>query len=121
MKNIEQLFNTGDKVQYRVGDKWRDGVVHGVSKGEDAKGRVVSLSYLVDTGKDERVDKYPYNPRDVEFNKRVHKLIDDGAEVQDALAEVEKHKDLPKSANKVEIVRQPKQVAVLPDDIRAVK
>lgn len=44
-------FEAGDKVQYFYRNKWHDGVVHGVKKVENTKGRVLSRSYLVDTGK----------------------------------------------------------------------
>ncbi len=76
----------GDKVEYKVGDKWKTGIIHAVRKAEAVKGPDIVLGYLVDTGKDVRLDEV---------------VTDEG---KDNI-----------------FVRQPEQVEVLPDDIRAVK
>lgn len=82
----DKTISIGDKVEYLVGDKWKKGVVHGIKKAEAVKGPDITLGYLIDTGKDERVDEFV----------------------------TEKGKPNLK-------FRQPEQVEVLPENIRAVK
>lgn len=47
----------GDKIEYKSGDKWLPGVIHGIKKAEAVKGPDIVLGYLVDTGNDVRVDE----------------------------------------------------------------
>lgn len=122
-------ISIGTKVEYRRGDKWLTGVVHGIKKAEAVKGPEIILGYLVDTGKDERVDEYKYNPRDMEIGNRIQvafgeqgiTAMDNPDEALKIIDTISKAKDLPKSEIKMAKVRQPQQVEVLPDDIRAVK
>lgn len=111
----------GQKVEYTDDSgKTKQGVIHGVQRGDTGKGEVV-LSYLVDTGKDTRVDEYRTDPRNTEMNKRINELVEKGTDLTDAVEKVQAQKDLPKSKVEVEKVRQPEQVQVAPDKVRAIK
>lgn len=79
-------MQAGDKVEYKIGEKWKAGVIHGVKKAEAVKGPDIVLGYLIDTGKDARVDEI-----------------------------------ITEKGKKNITVRQPEQVEVLPENIRAVK
>ena len=87
----EQIFDSGDKVEYLVKDKWRNGVIHAVRKVDEKKGQRV-IAYLVDTGKVERKKSY-----------------------------TGKLDNLPEDIDKRHVIDQPQQVEVLPENIRAVK
>lgn len=111
----------GSNVEY-TDDKGKKhkGVIHAVKRGDTGKGEVV-LGYLVDTGNDVAVDEYHFDYRDREITKRINKLVGEGKTPREAATEVEKQKDLPKSKKGVDIVRQPEQVEVAPDNIRAIE
>ncbi len=47
----------GDKVTYKTSDGVATGVIHGIRK-VDSKAGPRAISYLIDTGKDNRVDEY---------------------------------------------------------------
>lgn len=69
----------GDRVKYHTGnEKWMNGIVHAVRKVDDINGQPRVLAYLIDTGRDERVDVYKTNLKDVahsrEFTKHFHKV-----------------------------------------------
>lgn len=58
-----KIFESGDKVIYKAlgtdGEQhWCRGVIHAVKTQEDPKNnRILSRTYLVDTGQDDRVDE----------------------------------------------------------------
>lgn len=54
----------GDKVKYLHNDKWYNGVIHAVRKIDFQSSQHV-LSYLIDTGKDTRVDEI-VTPKEVD-------------------------------------------------------
>lgn len=121
----------GAKVSYRDFDKagkekWKAGIIHGLTKVDTKSGPKV-LAYVVDTGKDDRVDEYNYDVRGAEINKRVNAALDKkGLEGDERLLALPKtvedvaaQKDLPKSKIVNETVRQPELVYVEPKDIKA--
>ncbi len=118
-------FQSGDKVKYLhpTSGKWKSGVVHGVRSAETDKGEVL-LSYLIDTGNDERVDEFSHDLRSDEVTKRAHAIVADKKNpidnFIDAVEEVSAHEDLPDSEVVTEKVRQPEQVDVLPANVKAV-
>ena len=122
MENIE----AGTKIQYRLFDKenkehWFDGVVHGVRRYENPKtGVITKITYLVDTGRDERVDEQVYDQRDRAISEHVTKLTRKGADILDALAQVHKRDDLPQSKVITERIRQPEQIELPAEHIRLV-
>lgn len=119
---MDKLYEVGEKVHYRIYDdkgeeKWYAGVIHGVRTYEN-KGIVKALSYLVDTGRNTRVDEYPFDHRDREINKRINKLRKPGEDIDKVLNKVLKDTDLPAPKLDIERVRQPEQLEVAPDNLR---
>lgn len=118
-------LQAGDKIQYRLFDKkgkehWFNGVIHGVRRYEE-RGFINRITYLIDTGRDERVDELPYDHRQREASKRVNVLVGKGADVYDAIEKVyAKGNDLPDRKIDIERVRQPEQIELPPEHIRAV-
>jgi hypothetical protein len=118
-------LEVGQNIQYRLFDKqakehWFPGVIHGVKSYEE-KNFVVNVTYLVDTGRDARIDEYPFNHRDREVNKRVNELIAKKSKHHVvALNEVLKHSDLPDDKLDVERVRQPEQIELPREHIRII-
>lgn len=122
--NMDIQYEAGDKIQYRLFDKkgkgtWFDGVIHAVRRYEDPKTNMITgLTYLVDTGRDTRVDEFPFNHRDREINRRTNALIRKGGDPDKSLMTVLKHTDLPDSKQDVERVRQPEQIELAPEHIK---
>lgn len=125
---MDKEFESGEAIEYRLFDKknvehWFPGVIHGARRYEDENHIIKKITYLVDTGRDTRVDKYPFDHRDREINKRMNTLLDDDSNdidtPQKAIAEVETHTDLPKSKQDVEVVRQPEQLELPPENVRS--
>lgn len=83
---MTELFDNGDKVEYRQGEEWLKGTVHALKTHETPDGKITRIAYLIDTGNKIR--------EDVGFNTKT---------------------------GKEEIVRQPEQVEVEQDEIRAVQ
>lgn len=110
-------MQAGDKVEYKVGGKWKSGIIHGVKKAE-VKGSEQVVGYLIDTGKDERVDEVEYNKRDEVISQRIKDLESKGSDRKAASEKVMAQKDLPKSVVEIKKIRHPEQVEVLPGDIK---
>jgi hypothetical protein len=119
-------YEVGQKVKYKLFDKhakehWFDGVIHGLKRYEDASGIITKVTYLVDTGRDERVDKHPFNPRDREVDKRINKILRDpndkrGLDKLDEIVEdVLGQKNLPANSLEFDVVRQPEQLELTED------
>jgi hypothetical protein len=54
----QEDLESGAKVKYHTGDeKWKNGVIHAVRKVDDIDGVPRVLTYLIDTGNDERIDE----------------------------------------------------------------
>lgn len=123
---METPYSPGDKIEYMLYDKkgaahWFAGAIHGVKRYEDpATNMIIRITYLVDTGRNTRLDKIPFDPRAREVNKRANELVAQGKDVLKAYAEVEKHSDLPDSKADVEIVRQPEQLELPAEHIRKI-
>ncbi len=125
---MEEL-NIGQKVKYHLDDKkWRTGSVHAVRKVDTSSGRQAVIAYLVDTGKDERVDEYSVNKRDVEISKRsakLHRKYLAGSKPNpekffEEVEAISQQDDLPESKVEHHKVRQPEQVEVRPENIKPV-
>lgn len=118
-------MQAGDKIEYQVGNQWKKGTIHGVKKAEAVKGPDIVLSYLVDTGKDARIDKVVHDVRDDAVTDMANKIVADPKDhidnFVDAVAKAEKSNKLPESKLVTETIRQPEQIEVLPENIRAVK
>lgn len=117
-------FDTDDKIQYRLFDKkgkehWFNGVIHGIRRYEEG-GIIMRITYLVDTGRNTRVDEFPFDHRDRELTRQINEHIDKGVEPLEAIDKVIKKDDLPKSKLDVERIRQPEQIELPPEHIRAV-
>lgn len=127
---MSKLHKIGAKVEYRLNSKWLKGVVHSIRSYEDPQTRKqTAMSYLVDTGKDDRIDEITYDERTVEIDKRVNAAIekDSVAELepeerseatQKIIDRVNAQKSLPKSNVVTEQFRQPELVEVEASDIR---
>lgn len=123
------MIAIGKKVEYKTTDAkgaetWHTGVVHGIRKAEAVSGPDIVLGYLVDTGDDEHLSEWETDQRDDEINARINKKLkgtETTDEVNEIVEKIANAKDLPKSKKVKHSVRQPVQVDVLPDDIRAVK
>lgn len=118
-------LQSGDKIQYRLFDKkgkehWLKGVIHGVRRYEDpVTNMIINQTYLVDTGRHERLDEYPFDHRNREINKRMNDIAArKGVHSTQALKEVLKHSDLPESKMDTEVVRQPEQIELPAEHIR---
>jgi hypothetical protein len=125
-------YQPGQKVQYQLPDKkgkmhWLPGAIHGVRRYEDpATNAIIKITYLIDTGRNVRLDEHPFDHRDREINKRInkqHKPILDNPDkdwenklkvVKDVLASP----DLPDSKPDVDVVRQPEQIELTEDFIK---
>lgn len=118
-------MKAGDKVEYKVGDQWRAGVIHGVKKAQDIHDRDLVLGYLVDTGEVARIDYVTHDKRDDAVTELANKIVDDPKNkinnFMEAVEKVEKDEKLPKSKLVTEEIKQPKQVEVSPDNIRPAK
>jgi hypothetical protein len=119
------IYNPGDKIQFMLPDKdgkpvWFDGVVHGVKQYEK-NGLVEKVAYLIDTGRNERVDEYPFDHRDRELNKQIQAEQKKGADIHQAIKKVIDRNDLPPSKLDVEISRQPEQIELTAEFIRSTK
>lgn len=120
---MENNFEAGDKIQYRLFDKkgkahWLDGAIHGVKRYEDPSGVITNLTYLVDTGRNTRVDEKHRDKRALEVEKRAKKIMKTGKTQFEALIEIDKHTDLPDSELVVLEVRQPEQIELPAEHIR---
>jgi hypothetical protein len=110
----------GDEVKYLdpKTNKWLPGKIHGVRKVDDVDGVPRVLTYLVDTGADERLDVYSRSLRDEFISKEVNKHIGRGLTLAEAHRKIEEIKHLPPEEIVEDVVRQPKQVDVRPDHVR---
>lgn len=122
---METPFEAGHKIQYRLFDKngkehWVPGIVHGVRRYEDAATNMITrITYLVDTGRDERVDEFPFDHRDREIERRANKLVSQGEDPVKAMSIVLNRSDLPESKRDIELVRQPEQIELPAEHIRS--
>lgn len=132
MKYTDNEYEVDQRIQYCLFDKknkahWLEGKIHGVRRYEDAATNTITkITYLVDTGRDERVDEVHFNHRDREVNRRINKLLvtpdNDIEDVQTALdAALNDPAKLPASKHDVERVRQPEQLELPPELIRLPK
>lgn len=123
---MENTYEAGQKIEYRLLDKagkahWFKGLIHGVKRIEDpATNMIISISYLVDTGRHERIDEVPHNPRGTEIHKRASKLIRTGEHTnfKKVFDEVAGHSDLPDEGIVIDKVRQPEQIELPAEFIR---
>lgn len=116
-------LDIGSKVTYKDSKgKQRSGVIHAVRKVDTKSGTRV-VGYLVDTGKDERVDEIVRDPRGEFIAEKANEMVanpkDPTDNFLDAVDKVVEAGDLPKQKITVEKVRQPQQVEVDIKDIRA--
>lgn len=117
------MLEPGTKIEYRLltpagGEEWFAGVIHGVRKYEGEHGVIKKITYLVDTGRHERLDEYPFDHRDRELTKRINKRVADGETVEKILKDTKLHDGLPASKRDVEVVRQPEQLELSEKNIR---
>jgi hypothetical protein len=126
-KTGQVIYGAGDTIEFMLPDKkgkanWFPGKIHGVKTTEDPKTHaILTVSYLVDTGRDERVDESPIDVRGREIEKRVQEVIkkDSKKTILDAVKEVSKHADLPPAGTiEIEKVRQPEQIELSESMIR---
>lgn len=116
-------IDLGANILYRSTDskgveRWRKGVVHSVKKAEAVTGPDIVLGYLIDTGKDERVDEVTTTAADRELNKRVEKHVSKGATIPEAVEKSLAQGDLPEGGEETEVTRYPQQIEVKPEDLR---
>lgn len=100
----------------------RKGVIHAVRKADNPDGSTRVLSYLIDTGKDVRVDIYTHSTRAEEVGKRFEtktkgKKLSNHKQGQ-ILDEILQSDDLPEDKITEEKVRQPEQVDVPAEDVQ---
>ena len=119
-----QEFEAGQKIQYQLFDEkgkghWFNGVIHGVRSYED-KGFIKRVTYLVDTGRHDSLIENPYDVRDREIMRQADKLLKRGTHPDHVIAKVLEKGDLPKSKIEIEVTRQPEQIELPPEHIRAV-
>lgn len=61
-------YKVGQLVQYMLPDRrskahWFNGTIHGIRRYENQKTNLITkITYLVDTGRDERIDEYLLDP-----------------------------------------------------------
>lgn len=119
---MSKQYQSGDKILFLYKDgKWYRGVIHGVRTVEDHNGIVKSVSYLVDTGRNTRVDEYPFNHRDREISKRLNENLPKGADHDQAnkmIKDIMASPDLPEDKMDVEKVRQPEQIELSAEQIK---
>lgn len=120
---MEEL-EIGTKVKYTHDGKTAKGIIHGVRRVQMEDGSERVLTYLVDTGKDERIDVHTRDPHGEEVGRRLKKAmlkdpkIRDSQELINATVEaILIQKDLPAVGLTEERFRQPEQVDVPPQDI----
>lgn len=116
-------LDLGSEVIYKDSKgKERSGVIHAVRKVDTKSGSRV-IGYLVDTGKDERVDEIKHDVQGEFIADKANKMVanpkDPTDNFLDAVDKVVEAGNLPKKEIKVETVRQPQQVEVALKDIRA--
>lgn len=113
-------YNPGDKIKYHTGDEnWKNGIVHAVRTVDDVDGIPRVLTYLVDTGRDERVDVQTHNLKDLAFNKKYRSHRAKGVARDEAQAKAtEAVADLPDEIVE-EKIRQPEQIDVRPEAIKS--
>jgi len=123
---MQKVLELGAKVSYqhpRTG-KTVSGIIHGVQKIEDKKGRVTAVNYIIDTGKTVYEDVYKQDEHDIEFHKQMLKLMDKGVPFDAAQTQIAEKDDLPKRGKKMIEVgrfRQPQQLTVPADNVQAIK
>jgi hypothetical protein len=120
---MQNDLTAGDKIQYRLHDAkgkehWFDGVIHGVRRYETSEGLITKTTYMVDTGRNTRVDKIVFDHRDREIHKRVAIEQGRGATPDQAFNKVSKMLDLPDNKMGIEEVRQPEQIELPAEFIR---
>lgn len=119
-------FTNDQKVKYRLYDEkgkahWFTGAIHGIRRYEDpATNAIIKQTYLIDTGRNERVDKIPFNKRDRAINEHVARFMKAGKKQEEALFIAQKQPDLPDSSIEFETVRQPEQIELEAKDLRSV-
>lgn len=113
-------LESGSKVKYHTGDgKWKNGTVHAVRKIEDNKTHeVITTSYLVDTGRNTRVDVYTTNLKHLAYGQEFSKHTDRGASTEVAVAKAKAHVEKMPDEIVEETVRQPQQVEVAQENIK---
>lgn len=117
-----QALEPGTKVEYMAGGEWKLGVVHGYRQYETEAGIVKGVTYLIDTGEDERVDEYPFDHREREISRQMNDhMKKHNSTVPEAFQAVTKKNDLPESKLDVERVRQPKQLEVSQQFVKPVR
>lgn len=107
------------KVKYHLGDKkWLDGVVHGIRKIdlEDRSKKIIS--YLIDTGGDERIDVIKHRAKYKAMNKEFKNQVAKGKETSEAMDIAVKSVQNLVDEIIEEKIRQPKQVEVAPENVR---
>jgi hypothetical protein len=118
---MDNQFQDGDEVEYlnpKTG-KWKQGVVHGVRKIATEYGEQV-LSYLVDTGEDERIDELPRNLRVEAIGEEIDRLIaeDNGLTDREIVDKAHAKKGLPKDKTFIDTFRQPETIDIKPEEVR---
>lgn len=129
---MDNLFEIGQKIKYKLLDKkgkehWFDGLIHGIKRSEDPSTNLITnITYLVDTGRSTRIDEHTFNPRAREIDKRIKKISlvkrGHGMEHEETLEEINKifdHDDLPDNTIETELIRQPEQLELSQNFIKA--
>lgn len=129
-QTFTKAHEPGTAIKYMsASGKKVSGVIHAVRTYEDPEtGYVLRRTYLVDTGKDVRVDKIKLNKRDVEITKRVSTAIANAKEKPNTaeehrtvyereLKKIMQAQDLPDNEIYEEIIRQPEQVEINVNDL----
>lgn len=124
-------YEIGDKVKYKT-DKggWKVGTVFAIRHYDFKKEyftndgvKLSSISYLIDTGNDVRVDEVVHDPRVEKINELITKEVEktkarDPKKIGEIVHAVHTRTDLPESKITIEKIRQPEQVEVTPDHIK---
>lgn len=120
---MESTYENDQLIEFALPDKkgklhWFPGVIHGVRRYEDAAtNAIIKITYLIDTGEDEHVDKFAHDERGTEIGRRLTKEMDknkllflDDKARNKKLAEIMQADDLPAEGLTIKEVRQPKQI-----------
>lgn len=120
-------YEVGDKVLYDIGEGWKKGVVHGKKQFENNHGIIKSVTYLIDTGGNTRVDVKVsdrngrklgiiYNQELAKMKPKDRENIAKRAELSRNI--ISKHPELAKPDLYNHEIRQPEQVECLPEQLK---
>jgi hypothetical protein len=120
-------YALGEEIEFMLPDKdgtehWFPGTIHGVRDYAETETTYAKRTYLVDTGRDERLDEYTRDKLSDVVNERSAEIVADEDNpidnFHDAINEVLTHDDLPESELYVEKVRQPEQLELIAESLR---